>query len=267
MLSDVHANLEALEACMAAAPPHDTVVNLGDVVGYGASPNEVAEKSRTLGQYIVRGNHDKACTGQMDLHDFNPVAAAAALWTQENLKSKNMDWLRQLPAGPLPMSREARLGDDQPSKPSPQEANDAAIPLLVHGSPLDEDEYVIAVPEALEVLMRSRVRLTLFGHTHVQGGFSLGAEAGGQSFRPSYGNSRDRQEISMPLAPQTRYLINPGSVGQPRDGDWRAAFLLLDTTAAQVTFYRTPYEIKRAQQRIMDAKLPPRLATRLAEGR
>ena len=266
VLSDVHANLEALEACMAAAPQHDGVVNLGDVVGYGASPNEVADKSRNLSQYIVRGNHDKACTGQMNLHDFNPVAAAAALWTQENLKPKNMDWLRQLPAGPVPMSPDARLGGNQPKRTA-QEANDAAIPLLVHGSPLDEDEYVIAVPEALEVLMRSRVRLTLFGHTHVQGGFSLGAEAGGQSFRPSYGNSSDLQEVSMPLAPQTRYLINPGSVGQPRDGDWRAAFLLLDTTAAQVTFYRTPYDIKRAQQRILDAKLPARLATRLSEGR
>lgn len=266
LLSDIHANLEALEACMAAAPRHDVVVNLGDVVGYGASPNEVTEKSRKLSQYIVRGNHDKACTGQMELHDFNPVAAAAALWTQENLKPKNMDWLRQLPAGPLPMRPDARLGGEAP-KPQSEQVADPAIPLLVHGSPLDEDEYVIAVPEALEVLMRSRVRLTLFGHTHVQGGFSLGVEAGGQSFRPSYGNSRDRQDVSMTLAPQTRYLINPGSVGQPRDGDWRAAFLLLDTTATQVTFYRVPYDIKGAQQRILDAKLPPRLATRLVEGR
>lgn len=268
MLSDVHANLEALEACVAAAPKHDAVVNLGDIVGYGASPNEVADTSRKLGSFFVRGNHDKACTGQMDLHDFNPVAAAAALWTQEKLTAKNLEWLRQLPAGPLQMPAEAALKSaPAKSKGELAEASDAPIPLLVHGSPLDEDEYVIGVAEALEVLMRSRVRLTLFGHTHVQGGFSLASDAGGQSFRPGYANSTDRQEVSMQLAPQTRYLINPGSVGQPRDGDWRAAFLMLDTAAARITFCRVPYDIKRAQQRILDAKLPSRLASRLADGR
>jgi diadenosine tetraphosphatase ApaH/serine/threonine PP2A family protein phosphatase len=265
VLSDVHANLEALEACMAAAPEHDIVVNLGDVVGYGASPNEVTERTRKLTQHIVRGNHDRACTGQSDLHDFNPVAAAAALWTQEKLKPKNLEWLRQLPAGPVKMGDDAAL--ESGNAGAKKENNDAAIPLLVHGSPLDEDEYVIGVAEALEVLMRSRVRLTLFGHTHVQGGFSLDSGAGGQSFRPGYGNARDRQEVSMPLQPGTRYLINPGSVGQPRDGDWRAAFLLLETTGPRITFVRVPYDLKRAQERILDAKLPPRLASRLAEGR
>jgi predicted phosphodiesterase len=268
VFSDLHANLEALDACVAAAPKHDAVVNLGDIVGYGASPNEVSEASRKLGTFFVRGNHDKACTGQMDLHDFNPVAAAAALWTQEKLTPKNLQWLRQLPAGPLRMAPEAALKyEPAKAKAESAEAGEATIPLLVHGSPLDEDEYVIGVAEALEVLMRSRVKLTLFGHTHVQGGFSLAANSGGQSFRPSYGNARDRQEVSMALSPETRYLINPGSVGQPRDGDWRAAFLMLDTAAAQITFYRVPYDIKRAQQRILDAKLPPRLASRLADGR
>ncbi|HZU23693.1 MAG TPA: metallophosphoesterase family protein [Terriglobales bacterium] len=273
VLSDIHANLEAMEACVAAAPEHDLVVNLGDVVGYGASPNAVSEKSRSMSAYVVRGNHDRACTGQTDLHDFNPVAAAAALWTQKNLSPENMEWLRGLPAGPLRMGPEAALPEaaalpeGAAQAGQAREPGEAALPLLVHGSPLDEDEYIISVAEALDVLMRSRVRLTLFGHSHIQGGFSLNQRTGGQSFRPSYGSDRERQEISMTLEPGTRYLINPGSVGQPRDGDWRAAFLLLDTSAPQITFVRAPYNLKGAQQRILDAKLPARLASRLAEGR
>ena len=98
VLSDIHANLEALDATLAAAPPFDAVVNLGDIVGYGASPNEVAERSRKLGTIFVRGNHDKAATGVMDLDDFNPMAAAAAIWTRNELTAENLDWLRGLAA-------------------------------------------------------------------------------------------------------------------------------------------------------------------------
>ena len=121
LLSDIHANIEALDACLAAAPAHDVVVNLGDIVGYGASPNEVAERSRHMGKIFVRGNHDKAATGLMDLDDFNPMAAAAAIWTRDELTSANLEWLRALPHGPVPL----------PEYPDVQ---------LVHGSPNDEDE-------------------------------------------------------------------------------------------------------------------------------
>lgn len=255
ILSDIHANAEALEACLRAAPAYDLCVNLGDVVGYGASPNEVTDRSRELGRLIVRGNHDKACTGLSDLHDFNPIAAAAALWTQEQLTPANLEWLRGIPAGPVELPAEAAL------------PGGADRPLLVHGSPLDEDEYVISVAEALDVLMRSNIRLTFFGHTHVQGGFSLSETSGGQSFRPQYSSRDEQQEVTMALAPGTRYLINPGSIGQPRDTDWRAAFLVYDSAAASVIFHRVPYDIKAAQKKIMDADLPPRLATRLKEGR
>lgn len=244
-----------MEACMAAAPAHDFCVNLGDVVGYGANPNEVTERTRQVCRLIVRGNHDKACTGQMDLHDFNPIAAAAALWTQEQLTPENLEWLRKLPPGPLELPAEGA---------TPTAATSV---FLVHGSPLDEDEYLIGVGEALDVMMRSSVRLTFFGHTHIQGGFGLSVEAGGQGFRPNYADPNTAQEVSLRLSLGTRYLINPGSVGQPRDGDWRAAFLLYDSDQQQVTFHRVPYDIKQAQQRILDAKLPPRLATRLREGR
>jgi predicted phosphodiesterase len=247
LLSDIHANLEALEATLAASPLFDAVVNLGDIVGYGASPNEVAERSRKLGQTFVRGNHDKAATGVMDLDDFNPMAAAAAIWTRNELTPKNLEWLRGLPQGPVSL----------PDFPEVQ---------LVHGSPSDEDEYVVSLGDALAPLITLTIPLTFFGHTHLQGGFfANGSSADG--FRPEYQTVGQPESVSLQLKPDTRYLINPGSVGQPRDGDWRAAFALFDTDAQVVHFHRTPYNLKEAQDRIFAAKLPPRLATRLAVGR
>ncbi|MGA8866821.1 MAG: metallophosphoesterase family protein [Candidatus Sulfotelmatobacter sp.] len=247
MLSDIHANLEALEACLAVAPPYDQVVNLGDIVGYGASPNEVTERARSLGNVFVRGNHDKAATGLMDIDDFNPLAAAAATWTRDELTSANLEWLRALPRGPVQM-------EDVPGV------------QLVHGSPNDEDEYVVSLGDALAPLIALAVPLILFGHTHLQGGFlANGSSADG--FRPEYRTVGQAESVALQLKPSTRYMINPGSVGQPRDGDWRAAFGLFDTEAQIFHFHRAPYNLKSAQDRIFDAKLPPRLATRLAAGR
>jgi predicted phosphodiesterase len=247
LLSDIHANLEALEACLDAAPAHDIVVNLGDVVGYGASPNEVIERSRELGNIFVRGNHDRAVAGLTDLRDFNPVAGLAALWTREQLTTEHMEWLRGLPQGPLQI---AALPDAQ----------------LVHGSPLDEDEYVVTLQDAVEPLLLSIVHLTLFGHTHLQGAFWADGPRG-DTTRPLYKTVGRSEAIEFPLKESVRYLINPGSVGQPRDGDWRAAFALLDTEARVLTYCRTPYNLKVAQDRILAANLPQRLATRLAAGR
>src|SRR5262252_4534181 len=101
VFSDIHANLEAMEACLAVAPPHDVLVNLGDVVGYNASPNEVCDRVRGMGGTIVRGNHDRACSGLTDLAEFNLVAAMSARWTQTTLTPENLEWLRALPPGPL----------------------------------------------------------------------------------------------------------------------------------------------------------------------
>ena len=247
LLSDIHANLEALEACLAAAPEHDLVANLGDVVGYGASPNEVVDRSRELGNIFVRGNHDKAATGLLELDDFNPLAAAAAIWTRNQLTPEHYEWLRTLPQGPLPLE-------------SVQEVQ------LVHGSPEDEDVYVVSVGDALVPLIASTIPITFFGHTHLQGGFfANGSSADG--FRPEYRTVGQAESVSLQLKSHTRYMINPGSVGQPRDGDWRAAFALFDTDAQIVHFHRTPYNLKAAQDRIFAAELPPRLATRLAAGR
>ena len=247
LLSDIHANLEALEACLAAAPPFDLVVNLGDIVGYGASPNEVTARSRDLGEIFVRGNHDKAATGMMNLDDFNPMASAAAIWTREQLTASNADWLRALPQGPL-------------------QIEDLPHVQLVHGSPNDEDEYLVSLGDALAPLITLAVPVTFFGHTHLQGGFFANG-SGADGFRPEYHTVGKAESVALQLKSETRYLINPGSVGQPRDGDWRAAFALFDAEAQIVHFHRAPYNLKAAQDRIFAAKLPPRLATRLAAGR
>jgi len=247
LLSDIHSNLEALEACLAAAPPYDIVVNLGDIVGYCASPNEVIERSRELGKIFIRGNHDKAASGLMDLKDFNPVAALAAEWTREHLTENNLAWLRSLPQGPL-------------------QVDGVADVQFVHGSPIDEDEYVVSVRDAVEPIMVSPVTVTFFGHTHLQGSFVANATYL-DAFRPAYKTVGQAETIDVPLKKGLRYLVNPGSVGQPRDGDWRAGFAVYDTDARIVTFCRVPYNLKSTQDRIFAAQLPQRLGTRLAAGR
>jgi diadenosine tetraphosphatase ApaH/serine/threonine PP2A family protein phosphatase len=246
ILSDIHSNIEALDACVSAAPAHDLVINLGDIVGYGANPNEVIASARAMGKLFVRGNHDKAAAGLMDLTDFNPIAGMAALWTREHLTEENLEWLRQLPQGPLFI----------PDLPDTQ---------FVHGSPVDEDEYLVTTDDAIESLVQSPVPLTFFGHSHVQGAFS--STPGQDALRPIYSSMGKAEAAEWPLKPGTHYLINPGSVGQPRDGDWRAAFAMFDSQAYKVTFHRVPYNLKSAQDRIVAANLPSRLATRLASGR
>jgi predicted phosphodiesterase len=247
LVSDIHANLEALEATLAAAPSFDMVVNLGDIVGYGASPNDVTARVRDLGKIFVRGNHDKAATGVMDIDDFNPMAASAAIWTRNQLTPENLEWLRALPRGPVSL----------PDFPQVQ---------LVHGSPNDEDEYVVSLGDALAPLITLSTPLTFFGHTHLQGGFFV-TDSSADGLRPEYQTVGQAESVALQLKPGARYLINPGSVGQPRDGDWRAAFAVFDTDAQLVHFHRTPYNLKAAQDRIFAAKLPARLATRLAAGR
>lgn len=247
LVSDIHANLEALEATLAAAPSFDMVVNLGDIVGYGASPNDVTARVRDLGKIFVRGNHDKAATGVMDIDDFNPMAASAAIWTRNQLTPENLEWLRALPRGPVSL----------PDFPQVQ---------LVHGSPNDEDEYVVSLGDALAPLITLSTPLTFFGHTHLQGGFFV-SDSSADGLRPEYQTVGQAESVALQLKPGARYLINPGSVGQPRDGDWRAAFAVFDTDAQLVHFHRTPYNLKAAQDRIFAAKLPARLATRLAAGR
>lgn len=246
VLSDIHANLEALEACLAVAPAHDRVLNLGDIVGYGANPNEVVKRSQELGKAFVRGNHDKACCGLISLEGFNPIAGLAAVWTQKQLTPQNLEFLRTLPAGPI----------------SPLEGLQC-----VHGSARDEDEYVLVAREAYALLAESNVPMTFFGHTHIQCCFVMEQNGLGQVLVPNYTSPQGQQEFQIFLKPGAKYMINPGSVGQPRDNDPRAAFMLYNNTENSITFYRVPYNIAAVQRKIRAAGLPDRLADRLAEGR
>src|ERR1051326_2412224 len=219
---------------------YDQAICCGDLVGYGADPNPVVDWVRSHCAQVVRGNHDKACTGQEDLEWFNPVARSAALWTLENLSTANCDYIRGLPQGPL--------------------MEDAF--QLVHGSPSDEDEYVMAPDEAGTAFGYLASRLAFFGHTHVQGGFM-------------WNHSRVEEIRCAPLStrqfmridPDCAYLINPGSVGQPRDGNPRAGYVLYDSDGGLVTYCRTAYDVEKAQQKIRDSGLPPILADRLSMGR
>ena len=246
ILSDIHANLEALQAILAAAPSHDVVWNLGDLVGYGANPNEVIDESRRMGTVFVRGNHDRACSGLGGIEDFNPVAQQAARWTECVLTGDHREWLRHLAAGPI-----------MPDGPQVS---------CVHGSPIDEDEYIVTVRDAWPSLHETNTRLTFFGHTHVQGGFATNDE---EWFRltPRYHTHDEAEEFELPLREGARYLLNPGSAGQPRDGDWRAAFAIYDDAQMLLTWCRVPYDLQRAQEQIVRAGLPDRLALRLRDGR
>jgi predicted phosphodiesterase len=242
IISDLHANLQGLEAVAAdCRGRYDEALCCGDLVGYGADPNAIVEWVRANCATVVRGNHDKACTGVDDLEWFNPVARQAALWTQQVLTPENAEYTRNLPKGPLALDEFE----------------------LVHGSPYDEDEYVLAADEASQAFAYLERRLTFFGHTHVQGGFIWNQSRVETILRPSARNNNQVLEID----PACAYMVNPGSTGQPRDGDPRAAYLIYDTMASMLTYYRVDYDVAGAQKAIRDAGLPPILADRLSVGR
>jgi diadenosine tetraphosphatase ApaH/serine/threonine PP2A family protein phosphatase len=248
LLSDIHGNLEALESCLDAAPEYDGVANLGDLVGYGASPNQVVELVRGLDPISVRGNHDRCCCGLEDLSTFNPVAAFAATWTSAQLSESNLDWLRELPRGPL------------------LDASWEGV-QFVHGSPLEEDGYIASAYGASVALEASPFHLTFFGHTHIQCAYT-GQRSMAESLPLEPLDGASCVKVSrLRLNPAMKYLVNPGSVGQPRDYDRRAAFAIYNSEEHEILFYRVPYDIARSQERILQAGLPPVLATRLDEGR
>jgi len=248
LLSDIHSNLEALEACLDAAPDYGRVANLGDVVGYGGSPNQTVELLRATAPINVRGNHDRVCCGLTDTTNFNPLAAEAARWTRDELSDRNLDWLRELPCGPV---------HDKHCKGV----------QFVHGSPVDEDIYITSPFGASEALEFSNCHLTFFGHTHIQCAYARPHDIAGPLVPERLNNASFAQISRLRLDPAKKYLINPGSVGQPRDRDRRSAFALYDSEEGEVLFYRVPYDIAGAQVRILQAGLPKMLAMRLDEGR
>jgi predicted phosphodiesterase len=243
VLSDIHANLTALDAALQHAQGRwEKVACLGDLVGYGPDPNEVIVRLRELGAVTIRGNHDKVCCGLEDPEGFNPVARSAALWTREQLTAQNIEYLRDLPPGPVAMDGIS----------------------IVHGALQDEDEYVFTSAQALEGLLDASTPLTFFGHTHVQGGFVLRSNrVDVLHLSPKPGEMVE----NLVVEPGAQYLLNPGSVGQSRDGDARAGFAIADLTGRRVEFWRVLYDIEAVQRRMTVAGLPEALIQRLASGR
>jgi diadenosine tetraphosphatase ApaH/serine/threonine PP2A family protein phosphatase len=207
---------------------------LGDLAGYGADPNPVVEWARANVAAIVRGNHDKICTGLDSLEGYNPAARASAIWTRDALSSENSQYLKKLPRGPLRVD-----GFD-----------------LVHGSPLDEDEYLITPGDVAQIRSYLDTPLSFFGHTHLQGGF-LVARSGVMRIIPGR---------VLELEPDHFYLVNPGSVGQPRDGDSRAAYVLYSHGDRTVELRRVEYDVGKAAAKIRASGLPESLALRLSLG-
>jgi predicted phosphodiesterase len=252
ILSDIHSNIDALDAVLAAAPEHDVVWNLGDLVGYNAAPVAVMQRVREIGNIFVRGNHDRACSGLSDAENFNPIALATVRWTQRQLDDETTRWLREMPRGPI--------------DPYEDEVNGRQV-SCVHGSLLDEDQYLLSAEDAEEQPRDEHSRITFFGHTHIQGGFAANADGEWFRLKPVYTEDNDPESYELDLRESATYLVNPGSVGQPRDHDWRAAFALYDDNAERITFHRVPYDVRLAQMRIQRAGLPDMLGARLRVGR
>jgi len=240
VLSDIHGNLPALEAVLASLAPFDAVWQLGDICGYGPQPNEVVARLAELGAIGVRGNHDAAALGELATETFNDDARAAVEWTAGRLEPAAQRWLAALPA---------RLEVDGFT--------------LVHGSPRDPTwEYVYSVPVARSNLSRFATDHCLVGHTHVPLIFREAvAHDGGARVETIAPDHRTALTLDA-----RRSIANPGSVGQPRDGDRRASAMLLDTDGPTLEWRRIDYPIADVQRMMARARLPARLITRLQFG-
>jgi predicted phosphodiesterase len=235
VLSDIHGNLPALDAVLAALRPFDAVWQLGDIVGYGPQPDEVVSRLAEENAVGVRGNHDAAALGDLDTDSFNDDARAAVEWTAERIDSSTREWLSALP----------QRGVEKPF-------------TLVHGSPRDPTwEYVFTASIARANLSSFDTEHCLCGHTHIPVAYR---EKGGrmEGIQVADGDT-------LKLGRQ-RVMANPGSVGQPRDGDPRASAMLLDTDQQTLQWRRVDYPIERVQKLMTERKLPARLVRRLAYG-
>jgi predicted phosphodiesterase len=241
IISDIHANLEALRAVLKdiKAQRVDKVVCLGDIVGYYTDPNHCSELCRKSKFICIRGNHDDAALEICDTDDFNPVTQKALLWTAKELKEENKDWLRTLP--------EHLLVDDQF--------------LAVHGAPWDPYAYIFTSGGALRAFSylhnnHPSINLCFFGHTHQRALYTSEENAIQEVVNGTH----------YTLSDQGIFLINPGSVGQSRDGIPGASYIIYNSTEQEIEFIRVPYNIARTQHKVAAAKLPMVLAERLSEG-
>jgi predicted phosphodiesterase len=237
VISDIHGNLHALSTVLGEIEGErpDAIWCLGDLVGYGPRPSECCDAVQEAAALCLAGNHDLGVLGQLDLEDFSPDAAAAARWTRDVLTENARAYLDPLEP------RASAQGVD-----------------LFHASPRDPIwEYILTGEAALAALELSSARLVLVGHSHVP----LAIELEGD--RLAGGLAPGDSEVDLR---QGRWLLNPGSVGQPRDGDPRAAWLLLDLRARRGYFRRVEYPVARTQSEVVAAGLPAALGERLAEG-
>jgi diadenosine tetraphosphatase ApaH/serine/threonine PP2A family protein phosphatase len=239
IFSDIHGNVDALDAVLddilAASP--DKLICLGDLVGYGASPNECVRKVRESGAEVVQGNHDQAAITLKDIQYFNDYARAAILWTHAALTEESTDYLSALPfVITVPGIR------------------------FVHASPLEPEqwEYVLSINQAAEQLEAFTEAICFIGHSHYPGLFR---KDGARILQIDFPANETVQ-----LAPEGRYLVNVGSVGQPRDNDWRAAWTEYDDTTRSIRLHRLEYPVDVAQARILEAGLPAFLAQRIGSG-
>ena len=235
VLSDIHSNAPALEAALEAVGVFDQLWVLGDSVGYGPHPDEVVQRLRELDAVAVQGNHDAAVLGRIPTGTFNDLARAAVEWTAEQMRPENLDWLAELP--------EIRVEGDF---------------TLAHGSPRDPIwEYLFSVPAARINLAAFETPYCIVGHTHYQ-----------LTFRDDDGQVEAllaEDEASLVLDAR-RCILNPGSVGQPRDGDPRGCAMTIDTGTGDVVWLRFDYDIAAVQEAMRATPLPGRLADRLAMG-
>jgi predicted phosphodiesterase len=241
IISDLHSNLESLEAALQYRA-YDRVVVLGDIVGYGANPNEVVDLVRDLNPIaMVRGNHDKVVSGVEDGELFSAHALQAARWSRRQITPGNSAYLKNLAQGPIEVN---------------------SLFSIAHGSPLDEDEYLVYEEDAEPQFRGFRTPVCFFGHTHIPVIFALTGES-----QLLYDFPAGEQSLELDLSGARRYLINPGSVGQPRDGNPLGSFAVFDSDQKTVQFLRYEYPIAVAQKKILQAGLPPFLAQRLSVGR
>jgi diadenosine tetraphosphatase ApaH/serine/threonine PP2A family protein phosphatase len=241
VLSDVHANHDALRAVLedAALEGAHALLSLGDLVGYGAEPAACIDAVAERAVAMVGGNHEHGAAGLLSLDWFNPTARAAALWTREQLPPDTLEWLG--------------------SRPLTATVNDAT---LVHASPRrpEEWDYLVSAEDGFEVFAAFGTRVCFVGHSHRPGVWSLGSSG------PDHEARFTAWPVEVPLVDGRRYLINVGSVGQPRDRDPRAAYAIWDPEARRVSIRRVPYDHRAAARRILAAGLPRVLAERLASG-
>src|SRR5262245_4205858 len=244
ILSDIHSNLEAFEACVRRGKQagYDSVLCCGDIVGYGPSPVEAIDGIRALNAITIRGNHDRVAAGLDEATQFNPHARHAVYWTRATLPDSYRNYLATLPVGPLEITSQAQL---------------------VHGAITHEDDYIFTEADADENFVLTDKALTFFGHSH----FPVVFSSNGRGDALQAISYEFDEFIAVKCEAGKKLLVNPGSVGQPRDGDVRASFAIWDADRSRIEFYRVEYDVKQTQEKMRAADLSTYLIDRLAHGR